>query len=892
MLELHATWEPAGARDGSRLGRLIRRRKPVPVPSSATRRVVFAVVSPRDPAPQGGSTATSDSPGRETEVDALDLGRIRTTRFSASGRSPGLRPGRTVWALPPDVLVDASRKERDHDRLRSWITRSVSEAADLGPADDTGLAWSVVGLRVPHPDRPHRLTVTVAGGDPSALGVAVLDPGGAGQRSRVLLDACASGPPILKEGPPVTFSWLVWPDTPEPLLVLLNRNTSGSVRLGTVKLTELESLPSAAPARVPATPATRTMGLYLASQQSLDRFGGRGETGLTDALEVARNLASYLTYCGASLVVLPERLSDRQVRRGLRGQADENATGPDQLDLVLRLLRRQGYSAWLELSLDGRTALPGLPPPDSAEALRQGLVRVDRQGLADGPAYHPLHPEVRQAMKRRVEEALAQRGDGAPSGLLLQLGPGPTLLGTPDTGMDDDTFARFVHDTFGPETVEEIPGLGTTDPNRFAARSKYLSGVGRMPWLTWRSRAIATLYAELAEAARKASPGAALALTTPALHGGAAGAEARRVDLAGLAPSQAWRSVGLDLQTWPTGAGAPIVLRGVELSTDPLAHDLATSPDLDAKLAGQPHRGMLLTIDPETTDLQPGLASRGPAGEEADDDAAAGSDPAEASRAAWDRSGNLLTLSALPLGDGIAADEPLGHALAAIDAHWVILAVPAIAGHEERVRRFSTVLRALPAWPSQPVLASGDQKDYGVAVRTLSDPAQTFLEIANDTPYPIRLAGVLDAPASAPVEDLGRNLRLVPQAVAGGRQLVIDLLPFGVSAIRVGAPKIQITEITPYPSEAVLTSMEARYRELSVQLARLNRGSGSGIGEPPNSGFEPERPPIQQTQNALGGATSPPSRARGRLPAAGSSQGEQAAPWESTPPTPIRGKEA
>ena len=424
--------------------------------------------------------------------------------------------------------------------------------------------------------------------------------------------------------------------------------------------------------------------------------------------------------------------------------------------------------------------------------------------------------------------------------------------------MDDDTFTRFVHDTFGPETAEEIPGLGTTDPNRFAARSKYLSGVGRMPWLMWRSRAIANLYAELADAVRNVSPGATLALTTPALHGGAAGAEARRVDLAGLAPSQAWRSVGLDLQTWPTAAGAPIVLRGVELSADPLAHDLATSPDLDARLAGQPHRGMLLTTDPETADLQPGLAVRGPAGEGASDPAA-GSDPAEETRTGWDRPSNVLTLSALPLGDGIAADEPLGHALAAIDAHWVILAVPAIAGHEERVRRFSTVLRALPAWPSQPVLVGGDQKDYGVAVRTLSDPSQTFLAIANDTPYPIRLAGNLNAPASGSVEDLGRNLRLVPQAVPGGRQLVIDLLPYGVSAIRVGAPKVQITEIRPYPSEAVLTSMEARYRELSVQLARLNRGSRGGIGEPPNSGFEPEHPPIQQTQNALNGATSPPS---------------------------------
>src|SRR5262249_36527251 len=138
-------------------------------------------------------------------------------------------------------------------------------------------------------------------------------------------------------------------------------------------------------------------------------------------------------------------------------------------------------------------------------------------------------------------------------------------------------------------------------------------------------------------------------------------------------------------------------------------------------------------------------------------------------------------------------------------------------------------------------------------------PTQTFLAIANDTPYPIRLAGILDAPTSAPVEDLGRNLRLLPQSTPGGRQLVVDLIPFGVSAIRVGAPKVQVTPITPYPSEAVLPSMEDRYRELYVQLARLNRGSGRGMGEPPNAGFEPEHSPIQQAQNATDGVAAPAS---------------------------------
>src|SRR5208282_362375 len=149
---------------------------------------------------------------------------------------------------------------------------------------------------------------------------------------------------------------------------------SGLVRMGSVKLVELDKVPESPPVRLPKTPATRTMGLYLTGSHPLDRFGGGGETGLTDNLEIARNLVSYVSFCGASLVVLPERLSERPGRRGLKGQAEENSTGPDQLDVVLRLLHRQGNSAWLELNLEGQGGLPGLPPPDSAEALRQGLV--------------------------------------------------------------------------------------------------------------------------------------------------------------------------------------------------------------------------------------------------------------------------------------------------------------------------------------------------------------------------------------------------------------------------------------------------------------------------------------------------------------------------------------
>jgi hypothetical protein len=216
------------------------------------------------------------------------------------------------------------------------------------------------------------------------------------------------------------------------------------------------------------------------------------------------------------------------------------------------------------------------------------------------------------------------------------------------------------------------------------------------------------------------------------------------------------------------------------------------------------------------------------------------------------------------VGDGPATDLPLGHALAALDAHWLFLAENAFAGHEERIRRFAEVFRSLPASSLAPLdtRAGNDPDPCGIAVRITEDHAQTYLAIANDSPYPTRVAGVIDAP-DATVDDVGRGLRLVPAPVAAGRNLVLDLLPYGVAAIRIGAPRAHFSAVTTYHSDAVRTSMQARFNELSAQLARLNRGPLSIAGEPANPGFEPDALPdpsdptdraaVPQTTSATGG---------------------------------------
>lgn len=851
LLELHASWEQVSAADpaaGTMIGRWIRgrgRRGLAGASGTSTRRLTMVVVGPRETGP------AAKSAGRDQEADSVDLARFRGNRLTAAGRSAAPAPGRGAWTIPDGALAESTRR----DRLRGWMTRVGSEVSQLAPADSNGLAWSAVGLKVAHPGRPHRLSLTVTGGHPSALGVAVVGPGA---RPRLLLDACASGPPILAEAGPASFSWLVWPDSADPVLLMVNRGPATAVQVGAVTLTELADLPEP-PAVDAPTPAGLARGIALAvtGPDSLDRFGGGlpAEPHLLDALAASRNLARYAASSGASSVLLSQGLADRDRRRALEGQAAEDSIGPDRLGLALRILARQGLSAWVELDLDGK--LPGLPEPGSVEAQGQGLVRLDRRGIPEGPspAYQALSPEVGEAVTRKAVETLAAylgpaKADGpadpnapleaagggaAPAGLVIRLGRGPALPGAPDTGFDDATYPRFAREAFDAETARGLPGLAADDPERFAARSKFLSGPGRMPWLTWRSRRVAALYSGLAKALKAKSPAGAeptaLAVVTPGLDDGPAGAEARRADLAGLGPSLAWRAVGLDLDLWPQGGDAPVVFRGVGLSPDDLAHDLATSPELDAKVAARPLRGLWLDVE--------------------DAPAAPTATPARPA---------APTLSALPLDSGPSGEEPLGHALAALDARWVVLSAPAAAGHEERLRRFARVFRGVPATPG-PTAAEAPPLPFGVSVRVHKGAGKTFLAMANDTPYPVRLAAVVSAPADALFDDLGRAARLKPEADAAGRHLVLDLPPFGVAGVKIGSADAKVASVIPYPSDAVLTSLQARYDELSARLTRLNGKPGEADAAagpdrtgPPNPGFEPQAQADRAVALAVGNA--------------------------------------
>jgi hypothetical protein len=789
VLEVRSTWEPTGRQESTRLKGWLRRWRRGPSATTTVRRVTLAVVDERErPAPAGRADAL---------VDAVDLMRGRMHRAWATGRAPAAVGERAAWAIPEAAILEPRR----FDRLRGLIGRPGQDAGLLAPADSSGLAWCSFSLKANHPSRPHRLTLTVTGGQPSALAVAmVAAPAGSDGQPRVVLDACVSGLPITENGPIEAFSWVVWPSDNEPIVVVVNRGSS-PVRLGVLELTELADLPPA-PVLAESHAASRGIGLQIAARTDLDRFGGFTDLGPVDALVQARNLSAYAASCGATFVVLPERIADRAARQALEGQAEEDCTGADGCEIAMRMLERRGISAWLDVRLDG--TLPGLPAPDSPEALARGLVRTDCHGLMEEPTFHPLNPQVQEALRQRLRAAILLRKQHAGfTGLVVRLGHGPTLLGGPDTGLDDATFERFVRDT-GLNGTRDLPSENGDPANRYAARQQFLAGPGRVPWLTWRSRAIGSLYADLARAVRQAAPSAVLAVATPGLDDSPAGQEAQRGDNAGLPAHDAWRAVGLDLAEWPTNEPALVLLRGAAFSAGDLAHDLAVSPELDAEVITRPKRGALLGIDELDRASTPGPS-----------------------------------LLASPVQEGPNSDELFGHALAALDARWVVIAAAAATGREDRIRRFAQVFRALPAVDPSGAAPERASPGSGVAVRAFESDSKTYLGLANDTPYPIRLETVLSVASTAHLSDLGRGLQLVPADAPGGKRLVLDLAPYGVAAVRIAAPQARVAAVKLYHQDAVLAGLKARTDDLSRALLRLNRPVQEGGGGPSSPGFEP-----------------------------------------------------
>lgn len=301
-----------------------------------------------------------------------------------------------------------------------------------------------------------------------------------------------------------------------------------------------------------AEPRGRRVTLRLTAEDSDAISGMQHSDGVYD---FAVRLTSDIRRFGVSRVILPDpALTDR----------------PDEWLAVARHAATMGFDVRFEIapSRAGRDMMQ----PDTNEQLPKTLESGSAVSLRSG------------ILKRVSELAELKNASGArvASGFFVALAPPTALPAGWEAGSNEATFADFLRET----GLESDWGGRLTDEE---SRRDYIKSRGLMPWLTWRSRRIASFYTELADEIEKNH---ALPLTIAAPHPGNSESrtlyeEAERI---GSSPVFAWRWMAFEPELWRNSTAVRLI--GAEsVSVIRSSRDWATHPDLEAALGPQATQG-------------------------------------------------------------------------------------------------------------------------------------------------------------------------------------------------------------------------------------------------------------------------------------------------------------
>lgn len=190
------------------------------------------------------------------------------------------------------------------------------------------------------------------------------------------------------------------------------------------------------------------------------------------------------------------------------------------------------------------------------------------------------------AILDRVEELAGLRSatdSKVISGVFVALAPPGSLLSGWEAGLNEATFAAFLKET-GLEQDWNVQARQDAD-----SRLEYVKSRGLMPWLTWRSRRIATFYESVGTEIGKRH---GLELTVAAPHPGNVEAQSlyEEAERIGSSPVFAWRWMAFEPELWRNTDAIRLI--GAEpVSKAQPNRDWATHPDLQVALGPQATKG-------------------------------------------------------------------------------------------------------------------------------------------------------------------------------------------------------------------------------------------------------------------------------------------------------------
>lgn len=817
-----------------RIGRRIAQtlRKPL-----AERKIQFVVLEPR-PAP-------SEAPATLTKVVEINPMNPRWwERFANLPLMPGLRKG---------PLGNGDAAPWEHPALGAMI--------QLGPGGTApNLSWEAYPLPINQPGQAHVLEVEYPSDVPQAMGISLIEPNAAGAVVPIGLDSGVYVSDEEAESVPALARHRIvfWPRTKTPLVLITNRRQGARVVHGRISV--LTAPPSQfsmlalgrtgggsvlPPAFPDAQPPERLWAGYLdrplvaenfSALEALDPTNRRSLDDWNTFYQGAGRLVTYARHVGLGGMMLsvyadgsaiyPSQVLQPTPRydTGVFFTSGQDPRRKDVLEVLFRMFDREQLT--LIPALQFAAPLPALeelrrqagPESDGLEWIgadgRTWLAtQAAQQGLA--PYYNVLNPRVQEAMLAAVRELTVRyAAHESFGGVSLQLCPeGFSLLPGEDWGYDDLTIAQFERDT-----KLRVPASGT---DRFAARSKYLTGPGRAAWLQWRAAVLAGFHRRLRDEVEGRHQGAKLYLA------GGTMLDNRQTQLR-LRPTlprsttleEALLELGIRPQDYRDQEGLvllrPQTLRPQAMAPPSKASDWESwlAPgEADRLFAGAHAPGSLFYHEPQKARLS-SFDAKSPFG--------------TSNTHTW------LVSQFSPSGD--RNRRRFIHALATLDAHemfdggWLLPL-----GQEDSLREVLATYRQLPAQPFK-TLAGEFQP---LTIRTLSRGGQSYIYLVNDSAWEVGATLTLDLPSDCHLEKLGESRASTLTRSPGSSQWQLTLRPYDLVAARFSSPRVTVRQAQVTTSEQVTLALQRRIRDLSARVRALGTPMPLAVLENPNFELPP-----------------------------------------------------
>jgi hypothetical protein len=840
-------------------------RKPL-----AERKVQLVVLGPKSPIDGAAAAA------KLTKLLEIDPANPRWYERIANISAVG-------WLKRPGTLGSGDSARWEHPALGPLVQLGQSKAKRRDPAAPDEYAWEAYPLPISEPGKPHLLEVEYPSDVPQVLALSVIEPNASGSVVPIGLDSGVYVSDDAADDPPrlLKHKLVFWPRTKQPVLLVTNRRPNaraayGKLRVLTWQSSQFAVLPltqkSGGSASLPRSLASeeanraaaqladlppsaeqrgqeRLFAGYLdrpllsenfLAPESLDVFSRRSLDDWTTFYLGSRRLMEYLHHVGYNGLVMSVLAEGGAIYPSTQFQSTPRfdtgtiyATGQDPqpkdvLELLLRDFDREGLRLIPALQLTAPIAeLESLAraaksPTTGIHLIgADGRTYVERMGtnLGAAPYYNPLHPQVQRAMTAIVGE-LAERYGQHPAfaGVALQLSAdGFTQFPGVEWPLDDHTMARFCREAALDSSA--IKQLSSTNDDRFAARAHLISGRLKDTWLAWRAAQLTALYRQMRVEIAKHAPQAKLVLLGAGLYEGAPAQRALRPALP--------RRVKVDELLLTLGLQADTLARlgGVKL---PRPYRLAPS----AVAANGAVDGELNRADDVMQLYSPAISQRW---------AQLYHEPVRTRLASFDEAspfGAANTFTWLVTQFVPAAErnrKRFTHAVAASDAAQLIdggWMLPL--GQEDTLLDLISTYRQLPAEP----FTALPEPSEPVAIRTLIKDQQTFIYLANDSPWQVRVSLGVEGPEGMRYQALGgtRKLPALVRQAGAGTRWTLELAPYELVAARFESPDVRFDRPEITLEEQVAVNLERRISDLSARVAAL--ASPAPIAVLRNPGFE------------------------------------------------------